>query len=146
MVIFAAAGDLTFRFLLPALAQLHEAGRLPDGFKIVALAREDWDTETYRSQVAERLDASSSSREALIAMLEYHRADVSDREQVASALEPLREPARPRRRGGSLSPSAKAGRRGWYRSSSTRPTRTALTRRYARRNDVDGAGPRVVPR
>ena len=93
IVIFGAAGDLTFRFLLPALAQLHEADRLPDGFKIVALAREDWDTETYRSQVAERLDdVAASSREALIAMLDYHRADVSDREQVASALEPLREP------------------------------------------------------
>ncbi len=39
MVIFGATGDLTFRFLLPALAQLHEDGRLPDGFTIVALAR-----------------------------------------------------------------------------------------------------------
>jgi hypothetical protein len=32
MAISGAAGDLTFRFLLPALAELHEAGRLPDGY------------------------------------------------------------------------------------------------------------------
>lgn len=96
--IFGAAGDLTFRYLLPALARLHEAGRLPDGFAIVALARDDWDTQTYRSQAAERLErhaaveVSPSSREALTAMIEYHRADVGDREQVAEALGPSREP------------------------------------------------------
>ena len=33
MAISGAAGDLTFRFLLPALAELHEAGRLPDGYR-----------------------------------------------------------------------------------------------------------------
>ena len=95
MAILGAAGDLTFRFLLPALAELHEAGRLPDGFEILALARDDWDTETYRHHAAEWIDdraSSSSSCEALVAMLEYHRADVSDREQVARALGPLREP------------------------------------------------------
>ena len=97
IVIFGATGDLTFRFLLPALAQLHEDGRLPDGFTIVALAREDWDTETFRSQVAEWLerntaDITAPAREALTAMLEYHRADVGDREQVEDALGPLREP------------------------------------------------------
>jgi glucose-6-phosphate 1-dehydrogenase len=93
MAILGAAGDLTFRFLLPALAELHEAGRLPDGFEIVGLARDDWDTVTYRHQATEWLDdRAASSREVLVAMLEYHRADVSDREQVARALGPLREP------------------------------------------------------
>ncbi len=81
IVIFGAAGDLTFRYLLPALARLHEAGRLPGGLTIAALAHEDWDTGTYRGQAAERLgrhagDVANSSREALTAMLEYHRADV----------------------------------------------------------------------
>ncbi len=97
IVIFGATGDLTFRYLLPALAQLHEDGRLPDGFTIVALAREDWDTETYRSRAAERLELHAASgptpsREAFTGLLEYHRADVSDSEQVKDALQPLQEP------------------------------------------------------
>ena len=97
LVIFGATGDLTFRYLLPALAQLHEDGRLPDGFTIVALAREDWDTETFRNQAAERLERHAAniptaSREALTALLEYHGVDVSDREQVKDALEPFHEP------------------------------------------------------
>jgi glucose-6-phosphate 1-dehydrogenase len=93
IVILGAAGDLTFRFLLPALARLHESGRLPDGSSIVCLARKDWDTETYRRRAAQWLeDFAAPSREALTAMLEYHRADVSDREQLARALEPLQDP------------------------------------------------------
>ena len=97
IVILGAAGDLTFRFLLPALAHLHEDGRLPDGSTIVALARKDWDTEIFRNGAAQWLerhaaDVATSSRDALTAMLEYHRADVSDCEQVGRALEPLREP------------------------------------------------------
>ena len=97
IVIFGATGDLTFRFLLPALAQLHEDGRLPDGFTIVASAREDWDTETFRSQAAQWLerhvaDIPTPSREALTAMVEYHSDDISDREQVKDPLEPLPEP------------------------------------------------------
>ena len=31
LVIFGASGDLTSRKLMPALAQLHEAGQLPPG-------------------------------------------------------------------------------------------------------------------
>jgi len=97
IAILGATGDLTFRFLLPALAQLNDDGRLPDGFTIVALAREDWDTETFRSRAAQWLerhvaDLPTPSREALTAMLEYHSADISDREQVKDALEPLQEP------------------------------------------------------
>jgi glucose-6-phosphate 1-dehydrogenase len=97
IVIFGAAGDLTFRYLLPSLAQLHEAGSLPDGLTVVAVARDDWDTRTFRRRAAERLerhagDVAHASREALTAMLEYHRADVGNREQVAEVLGPVREP------------------------------------------------------
>lgn len=31
LVIFGATGDLTSRYLLPAVARLHEAAKLPDG-------------------------------------------------------------------------------------------------------------------
>src|SRR5688572_13553874 len=48
MVIFGAAGDLTARYLVPALARLHQAGQLPEGLGIVGVSREDWDTGRFR--------------------------------------------------------------------------------------------------
>ena len=34
MVVFGASGDLTSRLLMPAIAQLTEAGLLPPGFTV----------------------------------------------------------------------------------------------------------------
>ncbi len=97
MLILGAAGDLTSRYLLPALARLHEAGRLPDGFEISGLARDDWDTKTFRSFAEERLaehaaDVCAEARGALVKTLEYHQADVTDPEAVRTALGVSREP------------------------------------------------------
>jgi glucose-6-phosphate 1-dehydrogenase len=39
MVVFGASGDLTSRLLMPAIAQLAEAGLLPPGFTIVGSAK-----------------------------------------------------------------------------------------------------------
>ena len=38
LVLLGATGDLAGRFLLPALAALHAAGELPDGFRVVGAA------------------------------------------------------------------------------------------------------------
>jgi glucose-6-phosphate 1-dehydrogenase len=35
LVLFGASGDLTARYLMPALAILHQSGQLPDRFRIV---------------------------------------------------------------------------------------------------------------
>jgi glucose-6-phosphate 1-dehydrogenase len=70
LVLFGASGDLAGRFLLPALAALHERGRLPDGFSVVGAAREDWDDDAFRRFAAERLEgATADSREAILAAL-----------------------------------------------------------------------------
>ena len=45
MVVFGASGDLTSRLLMPAIAQLAEAGLLPPGFTIVGSANTDWSTD-----------------------------------------------------------------------------------------------------
>jgi glucose-6-phosphate 1-dehydrogenase len=37
IVIFGATGDLTGRYLIPALARLYEAGRLPSGIKVTGI-------------------------------------------------------------------------------------------------------------
>jgi len=41
MVVFGASGDLTSRLLMPAVAQLAEAGLLPPGFTIAGSANTD---------------------------------------------------------------------------------------------------------
>jgi glucose-6-phosphate 1-dehydrogenase len=51
LVIFGASGDLTSRKILPALANLAERGRLPDGFTVIGVARTPWSDEEFR-QVA----------------------------------------------------------------------------------------------
>ena len=98
LVIFGASGDLTGRYLMPAIVSLHQCGRLPAEFRVVGVAREDWDTERFRRHIDERLDRHAASldrrlREAVLKMLEYRRADVSDAKQVAQALYGINEPA-----------------------------------------------------
>ena len=93
LVIFGASGDLTSRKLMPALAQLHEAGQLPPGFSVLGIARDDWGTHHLR-EALERYasDVSLQSRNALVSAVEYRRAEVTDPGQVIAALQPLREP------------------------------------------------------
>jgi glucose-6-phosphate 1-dehydrogenase len=93
LVIFGASGDLTSRKLMPALAQLHAAGQLPPGFSVLGIARDDWGTHRLR-EALERYasDVSLQSRNALVSVVEYRRAEVTDPGQVIAALQPLREP------------------------------------------------------
>jgi glucose-6-phosphate 1-dehydrogenase len=96
-VIFGASGDLTARYLAPALVRLHAAGRLADGFHVVGTARDDWDTEAFRRHIAACLerhaaDAPAAARAAVLRCLEYRRADVTDPAQVAAV---LGDPPRP---------------------------------------------------
>jgi glucose-6-phosphate 1-dehydrogenase len=89
LVLFGASGDLTGRFLLPALAALHAQARLPEAFEIRGGATRDWDDEAFRRFAAERLEEHASEmprslREALVGMLRYRPVDVSDADSVAA--------------------------------------------------------------
>ena len=53
VVIFGASGDLTARKLVPALASLHRKGRLPDGAKVLGVARTPYTDQQFRDQLAE---------------------------------------------------------------------------------------------
>lgn len=91
IAILGAAGDLTFRYLLPALASLCAAGRLPPDFRILALARRKWESEVYRRDAATRLaqhaeGVDPAARRALVEMIDYRCADTSDRRSMAAAL------------------------------------------------------------
>ncbi len=56
-VIFGATGNLSQIKLLPALYHLEEAGKLPDGMKIVAVGRREWDDDIWRGQVKGYLES-----------------------------------------------------------------------------------------
>jgi glucose-6-phosphate 1-dehydrogenase len=92
LLLFGATGDLVGRFLLPAIAELYDEGRLPGGFRVVGTAREDWDDETFRRHAARQLeqhattDVSNASREALVRSLRYRKVDFKDRTSVAEAV------------------------------------------------------------
>ena len=85
-VVFGASGDLASRYLFPALAELWEAGQLPPDLRILGVAREAWDEETFRRQVAARMAASRAGRAALpdefLRMLRYEPADITNHAQV----------------------------------------------------------------
>ena len=52
VVIFGASGDLTARKLVPALASLHRKGRLPEGTKVLGVARTPYSDQEFRDQLA----------------------------------------------------------------------------------------------
>jgi glucose-6-phosphate 1-dehydrogenase len=92
LVLFGATGDLTGRYLLPALARLHAAGRLPSGFRIIGAAYEGYDDETFRQIAGEHLDRYApevpiADRVVLLQSLTYRRVDVSDADSVAQVVD-----------------------------------------------------------
>ena len=99
IVIFGATGDLTARYLIPALAKLFEDGKLPDNIKITGVDRKTWDDEGgFRAFALNSLESFagnlSADTRARMAdeVLDYRTADVTDAESVISALQPLDKP------------------------------------------------------
>jgi glucose-6-phosphate 1-dehydrogenase len=91
LVLFGATGDLTGRYLLPALARLQAADSLPGGFAIVGAAYEDYDDDAFQQIAAKHLEryaaeVPAAAREALVRSLSYRRVDVSDAGSVAHAV------------------------------------------------------------
>lgn len=97
MVIFGATGDLTSRYLLPALAKLHQAERLSDPFHIIGVARQPWNKDKFRKHIADSLEkhggqTHAEMRQGLLGSLDYERCDVSNPEEVSALLKPLKKP------------------------------------------------------
>jgi glucose-6-phosphate 1-dehydrogenase len=91
LVIFGATGDLTARYLLPALAALRTAGELGDEFQLIATAREDWDDRQFRDWAASQLDRHAEAlpaaeRAAVVAASRYQRADIGDPASIAAVI------------------------------------------------------------
>src|SRR3954466_8605132 len=90
MVVFGASGDLTKRLLMPALAELAEAGLLPPGLTILGCASRDRTPEDFREHIAAGLEehatVSPSSRDAVVRMLQFRAADVTSAEDVRGVI------------------------------------------------------------
>lgn len=77
LVILGATGDLTARYLLPAIAALRAAGELGDDFQLVAVGRDEWADETFRNWAIAQLDRHAkelpaAAKDAVVATSRYH--------------------------------------------------------------------------
>jgi glucose-6-phosphate 1-dehydrogenase len=91
LAIFGATGDLTARYLLPALAALRAGGLLGDGFRLTGAGREAWDDQEFRRWASAQLDRyaaqlPAAARQAVISAAGYRRADVADPVSVAAVI------------------------------------------------------------
>lgn len=91
IAVFGATGDLTARYLLPALAALQAAGHIGDGFHLTGASREDWDTDRFRGWCADQLDRHGGScpadaRRAVVLSAHYRPADVTRAADVAAVV------------------------------------------------------------
>ena len=63
LVIFGVTGDLTKRKLIPALYELHIAGKLPDDLLVIGFARRDWTDEEMRSHLREGVSVHARTQQ-----------------------------------------------------------------------------------
>lgn len=90
LVIFGATGDVTKRFIFPALAQVFANRGLPTEYRITGVGRRDWTTPQFQEHVSEllgnhQLPPLPRSLEGFLESLEYARVeDFSDLRQIQS--------------------------------------------------------------
>ena len=90
LVLFGGTGDLTWRKLMPALFQAWRHGKLPEGGRILAVARDERSDDEYRSFIRERfVEVESAKRPTdeefgrFAALLHYRRMDLAQPEHYA---------------------------------------------------------------
>jgi glucose-6-phosphate 1-dehydrogenase len=84
LVFFGGTGDLTWRKLMPALFQAFRHGKLPEGGRILAVARDERTDDEYRAFIKERFGEVESSKRPsdeefakFAELLHYRRMDLS---------------------------------------------------------------------
>ena len=84
LVIFGGTGDLAWRKLLPALFQAFRHGSLPEGGRIIGVARDELSDEQFRALIKSRFDAVDPNKrphpeefERFAALLHFLRMDLS---------------------------------------------------------------------
>jgi glucose-6-phosphate 1-dehydrogenase len=92
LAIFGATGDLTARYLLPALASLRAAGDIDDSFQLIGAGREEWSDADFRQWVADQLDQHAAKipsgvRTAIASGSRYRHVDLGDPASVARVVD-----------------------------------------------------------
>jgi glucose-6-phosphate 1-dehydrogenase len=84
LVFFGGTGDLTWRKLMPALFQAFRHGKLPEGGRILAVARDERTDDEYRAFIKERFVEVEPSKQPsdeefarFAELLHYRRMDLS---------------------------------------------------------------------
>jgi glucose-6-phosphate 1-dehydrogenase len=78
LVLLGVTGDLSRRYLLPAIGALDAASRLPEGFRVVGAARGELDEDGVQRLAGDDLRPG---------MLSYRSVDLADPASVAVSLE-----------------------------------------------------------
>ena len=78
LTLFGATGDLARRKLFPSLQELARAGKLPDGFKIQAIGRRDYNTSEFLTQLPELPD--------LAVLIDYVRMDITSPDNYSALI------------------------------------------------------------
>ena len=97
LLVLGASGDLTGRYLLPALAQLHDADLLPEGLAVVGVDRAEKSDDAFREEARKQLATHApslprSAVDGVAARLRHRRADVTYADQLTSALDGTARP------------------------------------------------------
>jgi glucose-6-phosphate 1-dehydrogenase len=98
LILFGGTGDLVWRKIMPALFQAFRHGSLPEGGRIVGVARDDLSDDQYRALIKSRFDnvelAKRPSEEEFArfaAMLSYLRMDLSNPADYAALAAKLQQ-------------------------------------------------------
>lgn len=90
IIIFGAGGDLTQRYLLPALVELEHAGMLPQAAQIVGAGRDERSDDQFieqcRRSLAQHGQANSGVPQRLLDRLRWRRADATEPRDLADVL------------------------------------------------------------
>ncbi|RYE73898.1 MAG: glucose-6-phosphate dehydrogenase, partial [Oxalobacteraceae bacterium] len=90
LVLFGGTGDLAWRKLMPALFQAFRHGSLPEGGRIIGVARDDLSDDAYRELIQSRFNAVEGAKrpnaeefKKFAAMLYFLRMDLSKPDDYA---------------------------------------------------------------
>ena len=90
LILFGGTGDLTWRKLMPALFQAWRHGKLPEGGRIIAVARDERSDDAYRAFIRDRFVEVDSAKRPhddefarFAELLHYRRMDLALPEHYA---------------------------------------------------------------
>ena len=88
-IIYGATGNLSRVKLMPALHHLDVENLLPEGTKILALGRREWDQQKWQSEVRDMLEAKARNGldevvfKRFCQRMHYHKGDIKQAESYA---------------------------------------------------------------